>query len=125
MPKCAACGKGACGTNQLKTCAGCERTQYCSVACQLAHRPIHKAECNLRAAELNWERKFPLVTPPDEVLFLQPPPAKDDCPICLLPMPLGESKCLYSPCCGKFICLGCFEATLLAALSSNNKTLSL
>ena len=84
----------------------------------------HKKVCKQRAAELH-----------DEALF-KDPPAKEDCPICFLPMPTtliccvslppatitsvpitdvaaanegfeGKAIELYYSCCGKSICKGC------------------
>ena len=47
-------------------------------------------------------------------LFQDPPP-KEDCPICLLPMPFSNGLCgvnkAYQPCCGKMICYGCVVAS--------------
>ncbi|KAK7046372.1 hypothetical protein R3P38DRAFT_3307753 [Favolaschia claudopus] len=37
--------------SQLSTCGGCGVAKYCSKACQVAHRPAHKAECNGHKAE--------------------------------------------------------------------------
>ena len=57
----------------------------------------------------------------DELLFQDPPP-KEDCPICMLPMPHSGGLpmphsggvCLvhrvYQPCCGKVLCYGCIMA---------------
>ena len=42
----------------------------------------------------------------DDELFKQPPP-KEDCPICLLRLPLRGSSSAYKSCCGKIICCGC------------------
>ena len=42
----------------------------------------------------------------DDELFKQPPP-KEDCPICLLRLPLLLSGSVYKSCCGKTICNGC------------------
>ena len=42
----------------------------------------------------------------DDELFKQPPP-KEDCPICLLRLPLMQSGSTYAICCGKMICSGC------------------
>ena len=98
--------------------------KYCSAKCQNKHWPKHKKECKQRAAELR-----------DEALF-KDPPAKEDCPICFLPMPHKLISCISLPpatilsvpiydfananvelakketahfysCCGKYICSGC------------------
>jgi hypothetical protein len=98
--------------------------KYCNADCQKNHWPKHKKDCKLRVAELR-----------DEALF-KDPPAKEDCPICFLPMPtrLISSISLpdatlssvpifdltianagiarinmehYFSCCGKSICTGC------------------
>ena len=49
----------------------------------------------------------------DDKLFADPPP-KEDCPICMLPMPYAGGICgvrtAYQPCCGKIICTGCMHA---------------
>jgi len=49
----------------------------------------------------------------DEKLFADPPP-KEDCPICMLPIPYASGLCdvrkTYMPCCGKMFCLGCMIA---------------
>lgn len=49
----------------------------------------------------------PQVSPHDELLFAQPP-HREDCPICMIPLPLQQTKqTKYFSCCGKVICLGC------------------
>jgi TPR repeat protein len=102
----------------------CMLVKYCNGDCQRNHWPTHKKQCKRRAAELR-----------DEALF-KDPPAKEDCPICFLPMPLKLVSCLslppatissvpindfaeanveladeemygYYPCCGKSVCAGC------------------
>ena len=45
----------------------------------------------------------------DEELFKQSPP-KEDCPICMLPLPELETGRKYKSCCGKIICSGCIHA---------------
>jgi len=51
-----------------------------------------------------------LETSDDDELFAEPPP-KEDCPICMLPIPYSTNMCevatLFMPCCGKNICRGC------------------
>lgn len=49
----------------------------------------------------------PQVTPHDELIFAQPP-HREDCPICMIPLPLQQTRqTKYFSCCGKVICLGC------------------
>ncbi|KAL9179541.1 hypothetical protein ACHAXT_008831 [Thalassiosira profunda] len=89
--RCAACGKGGEG---LKRCNACLEVRYCGVECQARHRRQHKKQCRARAAELF-----------DEKLFAPPPP-KEECPICFLPLP-PKLQTLYQECCGKVLCHGC------------------
>ena len=35
------------------------------------------------------------------------PPSRDECPICLIPLPIDDKSTCYRPCCGKMICKGC------------------
>ena len=103
--------------------------RYCSTTCQRNHWPKHKKECKQRAAELH-----------DEALF-KDPPAKEDCPICFLPMSVQLICCIslppatikslpiyefaeaneelarkftetYYSCCGKSICGGCVHSCI-------------
>ena len=89
---CANCGKGEEESVALKNCVACKMVKYCGRDCQKAHRPQHKNECRLRAAELH-----------DEALFKYPPKDKD-CPICFMRMPTLETGRRYQTCCGKLIC---------------------
>ena len=120
---CAECGQEE-GAVSLKTCMSCKLVKYCNAECQRNHWPKHKKPCKRHAAELR-----------DEALF-KDPPAKADCPICFLPMPLKLLCCIslppatiesvpiydyaianeelakedmetYFSCCGKSICDGC------------------
>jgi len=122
---CAQCGVAGCAS--LKTCKSCMEAKYCDATCQRNHWPMHKQDCKLRAAELR-----------DEALF-KDPPAKEDCPICFLPMPGKILSCVtlppatissvpinyfadahqelanlttetYYSCCGKSICGGCVHS---------------
>ena len=95
MAACANCGKGEESIYDLKACTACKLVKYCNRECQIAHRPLHKKACKKRAAELH-----------DEALFKEPPP-REDCPICLLPLPLEEDQTTFQSCCGKLICCGC------------------
>ena len=96
MPVCANCGKE--GSNVTNTCNKCKSVKYCNAACKKKHRHKHKKECERRVAELH-----------DEKLFKQPP-SKEDCPICMITLPLLPSGRVYMACCGKIICRGCIYA---------------
>ena len=131
---CAECGKE--GGATLKVCKSCMVAKYCNANCQRNHWPTHKKECKLRAAELC-----------DEALF-KVPPAKEDCPICFLPMPLLLISCMslptatissipiyefaeaneelakkatetYYSCCGKSICEGCVYSFRMSGNDGN------
>ena len=40
---------------------------------------------------------------------------KEECPLCLIPLPLTESEIVFMPCCGKTICNGCiYKSTIIA-----------
>ena len=56
--------------------------KYCDATCQRNHWSKHKKDCKRRAAKIH-----------DEALF-KDPPAKEDCPICFLPMPLILICCI-------------------------------
>ena len=83
--------------------------KYCNRNCQIAHRPQHKKACKKRAAELH-----------DEALFKEHPPT-DDCPICLLPLPLDPGQATFQSCCGKIICNGCIVAMIEEARERRGK----
>ena len=72
----------------------------------MAHRPKHKKACKKRAAELF-----------DEELF-KDPPDQQECPICMLPMPLDQGQIKFQTCCGKGICGGCLHAQMKEDLRS-------
>ena len=122
---CAECG--ADGGVSLKICKSCMQVKYCNAICQKNHWQKHKKECKRHAAELR-----------DEALF-KDPPAKEDCPICFLPMPERLISCVslrpatrssvpikdfaneheeladremetYYLCCGKSACGGCLHS---------------
>ena len=97
MMYCASCGIGQVDDVKLKDCSACKLVKYCGVKCQKEHRPQHKRACKQRAAELR-----------DEILFKQPERSHlGDCPICCLPLPLGQEKSTMMACCSKIICNGC------------------
>ena len=72
VDKCACCGKEG---SDLNICNKCTDVKYCNAACKKKHRTKHKKKCERRVAELH-----------DIELFKQPP-QKEDCQICMLPLP--------------------------------------
>ena len=84
VDKCANCGKEG---SDLNICNKCKAVKYCNAACKKKHRSKHKKKCERRAAELH-----------DIELFKQPPPFREDCPICFLLLPLVDSGSKYKAC---------------------------
>ena len=106
---CASCGIAEVDDIKLKNCDDCDLVRYCSDTCQEDHRSQHKEECEKRAAELH-----------DEILFKQPESThRGDCPICCLPVPIGEKKSILMSCCGKSICIGCMLANKLREIEGS------
>ena len=95
---CANCGIAEEGENKLKTCTACKMVKYCCRDCQAANWPQHKKACKKRAAELY-----------DEKLF-KDHAERDECPICMITMPIDATQVAFNPCCRKFICNGCIHA---------------
>ena len=96
---CANCGKAEEGDDKLKTCNSCKTARYCSRACQVSDWLKHKKACKTRAAELV-----------DEELFKDPEDEREECPICMLPLPFLINEITFQVCCGKVICCGCIHA---------------
>ena len=97
MFACASCGKEG-NSEDMNTCNKCKSVKYCNAACKKKHRTKHEKACERRVAELY-----------DEALFKDPPP-REECPICLLPMPIHADQSVFKSCCGKTICNGCICA---------------
>jgi len=73
---------------------------------------------------INQDRTMRRVS--DEKLFAHPPP-KEDCGICMLPMPyasgVSEVRITYMPCCGKVLCEGCVVESEIQMEKGNMKRL--
>ena len=51
-----------------------------------------------------------LVTAQEETAHIDlftPIPEREECPICMIPLPIGEEGTIFMKCCGKTICRGC------------------
>ena len=109
---CANCGKDVSNPN---VCNKCKAVMYCNASCKKKHRSKHKQDCERRVAELHeeeLEHKKRAAELHDEKLFNRPPP-KEDCPICMLPLPPLFTGSKYRSCCGKMICSGCIYAMMI------------
>ena len=114
IDRCAACGKEGKEDN-MNSCNKCKMVKYCNVSCKKKHKSKHKKKCDklceLRAAELH-----------EEVLFGEPePPPREECPICMLPLPFDRGQSNYQLCCGKNICNGCIYAMVKEAMRKGKK----
>ena len=115
---CASCGKTG---NGLKRCTACKSVWYCGVNCQIDHRKSHKKECRrikkeLEAREKEEEgRESDSATKKERFSLFNPMP-REECPICMVVMPLNSSMQTYMQCCGKVICSGCIYAHQMANL---------
>ena len=45
-----------------------------------------------------------------------PIPPKEDCPICLLPLPIEPNESCYMTCCGTVLCFGCIHSSKMNGL---------
>ena len=117
---CALCGIAGGDNIKLKRCTACKLVQYCSVTCQKEHRPEHKRACKRRAREIREEI---LSRQPEssnlgarenrsdsKSNLFEPQKQNEECPICLLPLPLHVTEKVYMACCGQELCLGCINA---------------
>lgn len=61
-------------------------------------------------------------TNPLDAYDLWNPKAREDCVICMQPLPLEESEgVVYNGCCGKFTCGGCMQAARLVLFKTNQE----
>jgi len=97
MSICANCGKEG-NSDNMNTCNKCKSVKYCNAACKKKHRTKHKKACERRVAELHEEQLFKDQSP------------REECPICMQPLPFDEDQVYFESCCGKVICLGCIYA---------------
>jgi len=81
-----------------------------------------------RSRNFDAIRSFCKAAESDDELYKDPPP-KEECPICLLPMPYAVNfdsiviNKTYQACCGKLICKGCVLAAKEEVKKGNMKDL--
>jgi len=96
MSTCASCGKEG-HSDDMNTCNKCKMVKYCNASCKKKHRKKHKKACEKRVAEMHEEALFTEIEP-------------EECPLCMLPLPIDSKESILEPCCGKRICNGCILA---------------
>ena len=101
---CSECDKES---DTLVKCRACKCVYYCDKDCQNKHWKVHKKECRRIKKKLD-ERggKLDLGTELD-VGPLGKMPSREECPICMLVLPINENLHVYAACCGKVLCAGC------------------
>ena len=103
---CSACGKKS---DTVKKCTACKCVWYCDKKCQKRHRKEHRKEC-VRIKTTLGERggKLDLGTECDLLVGpLGEVPPREECPICMRPLPIHEHLHRYVECCGNTLCSGC------------------
>ena len=113
----------------MKTCAACSQAlpkekfskkQWQLKQCRRCKECI-AANCEAKSVEASLscaDGEGALRCWSDEHLFKKPPPV-DECPICMLPLPLEDEGQQYQSCCGKVICQGCAYAVKMAGNKRN------
>ena len=101
---CSACGKES---DALKKCTACKCVWYCDKKCQNKHRKEHKHECRRIKKELDKRGGKLDVGFEVDIGPLGKLPQREECPICMLVLPLQKKLHKYYGCCGKSICAGC------------------
>ena len=43
---------------------------------------------------------------------------REECPICLIPLPIGEREIIFMTCCGKRICMGCVNKHVMTEIKN-------
>ena len=59
--------------------------------------------------------------PKEDPELWKPPSPTEECPVCLVPLPLKPDKAMYWACCGKRLCTACSEEHVRALRVTNRK----
>jgi len=54
-----------------------------------------------------------------DIDLFAPIPLREECPICMLPLPFDENEIAFMTCCGKNICCGCIDQNTLTDIIKN------
>lgn len=102
-------------SSSLKRCTACKEVYYCGVGCQRSHHKYHRNECKKRSNSKDdllpsVTREYDKAAAATEIsdwTIGWEPPEREDCPICMDPLPLIPKYSTYKSCCGQLICEGC------------------
>lgn len=97
--KCAGCGKVEDETSPFQKCSRCKIVKYCSRDCQVSDYSQHKHDCRLFGEGHAYY--------------------EEDCPICLMQLPLETMEFAIKSCCSKKICDGCIWAAKKRGMGEN------
>lgn len=127
LTRCAKCNKTSEPFEQLKMCTDCRSVWYCTVDCQKAHRPLHKKYCKQAKMLIKTFKDVNSINADnddgDDNLFDFKLLTMDDCPICLIPLPITKSEVMYKVCCGQVMCASCqCEADRTLSETNNKRT---
>mmetsp|Transcript_6718 Transcript_6718/g.18755 ORF Transcript_6718/g.18755 Transcript_6718/m.18755 type:complete len:377 (+) Transcript_6718:109-1239(+) len=129
---CSHCGKSGLANQDLKMCNSCQCVWYCGAACQKAHwmegaqdgvKQIREILDGQAAGEYpkTDKRCCDEHDDDDDSDIFQEPPMREDCVICMLPVPLDPVLSTYMACCGNSLCGGCISANDALAVQAKNK----
>ena len=90
---------------------------YCDVTCQKDHRKEHKLECKRIRKVLEKRGNKESASPLEALGDI---PQREECPICMRPLPHIKKLHQYQACCGKTICGGCSFAEVLVTPNLNS-----
>ena len=113
MSLCSVCGDvlGVVSSNK-KLCTSCAQKMNCK---EDGGSSIKSPNVDADIVVISNDMKKMICNDDDEI-FKDPPP-KEECPLCMLPMPRHSNanygiQTTYQPCCGKTLCWGCAIAFL-------------
>ena len=101
---CSACGKKS---DTVKKCTACKCVWYCDKECQNKHRKDHRKECKRIKKQLDKRGGKLDVGFELDVGPLGKVPPREECPICMLVLPVTVNLQSYQMCCGQTLCSGC------------------
>ena len=101
---CSACEKKS---DALKMCTACKCVWYCDKECKSAHSAEHEHECRRIQKELDQRGGKLDLGEELDIGPLEKLPQREECPICMLALPIDAGLQTYNACCGNTTCCAC------------------